>query len=85
MTHLEFVTLLHPDELQIIGTMCPSLKEVTFGQEETKYKEGDDYSEGDTFPPEMLISPENLETVLQKWPKVCQLLHRFTSSLIFNF
>ena len=65
MTHLEFVTLLYPDHLDVIGSICRSLKEVTFGQNASKSRV-DEHFVAKT----MTISPENLESILMKWPKV---------------
>ena len=70
MTHLEFVTLLYPDDLDVIGSMCRSLKEVTFGQNAAKSRV-DEHFVANT----MTISPENLESILMKWPKVVFFLY----------
>ena len=65
MTHLEFVTLLYPDHLDVIGSMCRSLKEVTFGQNASKSRVDEHFMVNTKN-----TSPENLESILMKWPKV---------------
>jgi len=51
LTKLECVSLLETKVMEAVGSLCPALKEVHFGDNPS-------------------ISPEQLESILSKWPKV---------------
>ena len=60
---LEFVSILDVDLLRAIGSACPYLTQVVFGEE----KEGL-YPEGKLSKDS--VSPECLESIFGVWPKV---------------
>lgn len=88
LTKLDFISLLDEDVLRAIGSVCTSLKNVTFCQHPDFFTlnihinfEDDNYA-----PPMMPISLEELESILCKWPKVVKLIFlKFFGNFIYNF
>lgn len=70
LTKLEFVSLMEADVLRAVGSLCPFLKDVCFGQ----YHDRDHVNDDKFVSPVMPISTEELETILSNWPKVLSYL-----------
>lgn len=65
---MDFVNVTCEKMLRAVGAMCPSLKEVVFCRE--TFDSELSYKLGLPVEPDGPLSPDNLESILNEWPKV---------------
>jgi len=65
---LDSVNVLDREMLRAVGSSCPSLKTASFIREEDQKGSDDDDKQGPAA--ESLVSPKELQNILNNWPKV---------------
>jgi len=69
LTTLDCVCLMYADMLRVIGSVCPALKDVVFWEESPDWRLKE------------RASPEEIETILNGWPKVTFIIYSLSNNL----